>query len=703
MHQRQLSSPLPVINTLPTHNQYPIQHHSIQAPLSPQMQLHQQQQEYYSMPTRSHQHQQLQQQPQPQPQYLAHNMYARTTPNTGGPPLGGGVGGVGGTGVLPVSFPHPSVLHLQQQHQQPQPQQLFVRANGASPSTLLPVAYPSIAAATAAAPGPSAPTPTSLSPSLSSSMSSPPSSLPPSPSAIVVGGGPVGATAALMLRAVGFASVTVYDRVDVRVTVPPFFGDVGGSISIYGNGLRCLRRLGVLDQVLAASSDGAPVMRFMLMDGSDAIARDAVSAKSGELPPVQILRSALHSILMKEVAARGIRVFTAKKLVGFSQHYGDSGVVARFEDGSSAAADILVGADGIQSRTRRVLFPDHPKAAYLASGHLGVFDRFKPVSDDPDPSDDVDYLKPDSNKIPNNNSNPADSIKQPPRVLNFDHPMGLYSNPLAGSLIFAVHCGTDFGAWMVMEFESDPEAAVDKNDDSWRPYSDLPKEASRLADVVRQWNAPQSVVDAVRHANRISPVSMYDLPDLPVLYKGRVVLIGDAAHGTLPTLGQGFSQGLEDVCALGEALTAFSSSPSSFPAPASAPAPANAPPPPTTSPLQINYPAAFSVYSTVRLPRVHKIAAMSRAVATRMQASSPVGMKIGRFVFKGIVKIRNFFGWNDDVIAYDYRPDLKAAIDEFRRRESGVGAGAGAGAEKMAMDAGRMSTSSGKRSVASRG
>jgi len=51
----------------------------------------------------------------------------------------------------------------------------------------------------------------------------------------------------------------------------------------------------------------------------------------------------------------------------------DGGVVARFEDGTEASGDFLVGCDGIHSRTRRIVFPEAPEAAYTGLLSCGGF------------------------------------------------------------------------------------------------------------------------------------------------------------------------------------------------------------------------------------------------------------------------------------------------------------------------------------------
>ena len=49
--------------------------------------------------------------------------------------------------------------------------------------------------------------------------------------------------------------------------------------------------------------------------------------------------------------------------------------MARFEDGTEAAGDLLIGADGIHSRTRRIIDPTTPEPRYTGLGNVGGFTR----------------------------------------------------------------------------------------------------------------------------------------------------------------------------------------------------------------------------------------------------------------------------------------------------------------------------------------
>src|SRR3989454_10731635 len=72
---------------------------------------------------------------------------------------------------------------------------------------------------------------------------------------------------------------------------------------------------------------------------------------------------------MEEVARQGIQVEYQKRLKELA--YVDGGrVVVLFEDDTTAQGDFLVGADGVHSRVRQIIFPGAPRPSYL--GVLGV-------------------------------------------------------------------------------------------------------------------------------------------------------------------------------------------------------------------------------------------------------------------------------------------------------------------------------------------
>ncbi len=66
-------------------------------------------------------------------------------------------------------------------------------------------------------------------------------------------------------------------------------------------------------------------------------------------------RPALHRITAGEVERQGIALDYGKRLCALED--GEAGIVARFEDGSEVRGDLVVGADGINSRVREIIAP----------------------------------------------------------------------------------------------------------------------------------------------------------------------------------------------------------------------------------------------------------------------------------------------------------------------------------------------------------
>ncbi|KAJ3075886.1 hypothetical protein HDU98_006657 [Podochytrium sp. JEL0797] len=420
---------------------------------------------------------------------------------------------------------------------------------------------------------------------------------------VVIGAGPAGIIAAIALQKKGF-HCTLYDKTVLAASDEPGrlptlnFGETGGGVSLYGNGLRALSNLGLLDAVETLRTDvDLDEMNFMLMNGSDRIVRDLSTTKKDEHRPLFVLRAQFHQILLKSAVQLGVKTFVGKKLQSLEES--ESHVTVTFVDGTVATADFVVGADGVHSATRRLLFPEAAKPTIWGTGYIGVLER---------------------------------------QDATFDYGMGLYMDPLKGHQIFFSTCGKTFATFIVTIIGHTTDTSDPKNDD-WRPVSDLPKESETLAALTASWGAPASVATCIRNAKRINPVSIYDLPDLATLHKGRVILVGDAAHGTLPTYGQGLNQAIEDGAALGDLFGHFQHADS--------------------------YKKVFEVYDEVRKPRVQKCAAMSRTMGDRLQASSTVGMRIGRFIMRTIMTVTNVFQLNDAILYHNYRDDLVKAVPDI--------------------------------------
>ncbi|MER5979519.1 FAD-dependent monooxygenase [Streptomyces sp. NPDC001857] len=316
--------------------------------------------------------------------------------------------------------------------------------------------------------------------------------------AVVIGGGIGGLTAAVALHRGGWR-VTVLERAS---SLAP----VGAAISLAPNALRALDVIGVGDRIrdLAAwQGDGglrAPSGRWL--SRSDA---DAAAARFGG-PLVLLHRATLIDTLAALLPADAVRTGTPGTLTDPGDT-GPSGRPARVTtpDGE-LEADLVVAADGIHSAVRRALFPGHPGPVY--SG----FTTWRVV------------------------------IPVPGARFASHETWGRGriwgTHPLKDGRVYAYAAAmTPVGG----------HASDDEKAELLRLFGD--------------WHHP---VPAVLAAARPEDVLRHDVHHLarplPAHHRGRVALLGDAAHAMPPTLGQGGNQAVEDAIVLahhGDDLAAY--------------------------------------------------------------------------------------------------------------------------------------------------
>ncbi|KAJ3081823.1 hypothetical protein HDU99_004546, partial [Rhizoclosmatium hyalinum] len=273
----------------------------------------------------------------------------------------------------------------------------------------------------------------------------------------------------------------------------------------------------------------------------------------------------------------GIATQTGKKLVGVTEN--ESSVTATFADGSTTTGDLLIGADGIHSATRRQIFGENCTATFVGStGYIGVV-----------------------------------NIKEHGIDLKETEELAFYTDRDNKRVVTAFKVSDEIGAVQVstvgdME-EQDKSAA-------WRPYSDLPKHAGRLADLLHDWGVPNHVETMMRNAFRVSAASIYDLPNLETYHKSRVLLVGDAAHGMVPNAGLGLMVGLEDV---GTLRALFQRLPDAK-----------------------QWKHVLELYSVLRVPRCTKTANQARSFRISSTASAPIfGGDLNHFIFGLVVYAAN--------------------------------------------------------------
>ncbi|WP_019346831.1 FAD-dependent monooxygenase, partial [Mycolicibacterium conceptionense] len=301
-----------------------------------------------------------------------------------------------------------------------------------------------------------------------------------------------GLTAALALRANGI-DATVYEQAHELKAL-------GAGVSIATNGSRILTTLGVGDAVAAIAG---PVTHYQFRTWqAEPIAGEPSTLGFGDPARTWCLhRGEFQRVLAEALPAEALRL--GRSCVGATEH-GD-GVRVEFADGTTADADLLVGADGIHSRLQaKVTHPAAPVSeGIMAYRGLIPADRLRDVID-----------------------MNASSMWLGPRQSFLAYPVS------AGDLLNIV-------------------AFVPTNltvTESWT----APGDVAELADAYRGWDP--TVLSIIGAMDTTFRWGIYDREPLDRWSTDRITLLGDSAHAVTPHLGQGANQAIEDAMTLAVVL-----------------------------------------------------------------------------------------------------------------------------------------------------
>jgi len=371
--------------------------------------------------------------------------------------------------------------------------------------------------------------------------------------ALIVGGGVAGPVAAMALQRAGMDSV-VYESYAGGAD------DAGAFLTFASNGLDALRAIDAHNLVM---DKGFPTPRMEIQSGTGK--HLGVVPNGGTLPDGTVSqtlkRSDLYRTLRDEALRRGASVEYGKRLVD-AEITPDGGVVARFEDGTEAEGNLLIGADGIHSRTRRIIDPSAPGAHYIPVLNIGGY---------------------------------ASDVRVP-------------ADPGTFRMIFGKRAFFGY--------------AVHPSGEVWwfanPPRPDEPSRAELAAISTEQWREmlidlfaedDTPAVEIIRATlGRLAGWATHDLPSVPTWHRGPMIIIGDAAHATATSSGQGASMAIEDAIVLARCLRDL----------------------PDTR-------GAFAAYENLRRRRVERIVAHG-ARTSNSKAVGPVGRVLRDLMMPVILK-----------------------------------------------------------------
>jgi salicylate hydroxylase len=358
--------------------------------------------------------------------------------------------------------------------------------------------------------------------------------MPPPPNILIVGGGIGGLAAALALLRRGI-DVTVCEQA-------PALTEVGAGIQIGANGMRVLYALGLKAAIdrTAFFASGKQARLWNTGESWTTFDLGAVAQERYGAPHVFMHRGDLQAALADAVrAAKPDAIALGRSLATLTQD--DAGVEATFRDGTRLRATLAVGADGIHSRLRELLFGrDAPEFAGIVAWRGLV-----PMGD-----------------LPPHISRTA--------AVNWLGPNGhALHYPVRRGELLNIVAFAERSDWQVESWSTRGTHAELANDfRGWHP--DLHAILGRIAEPYK-W-------------------ALMLRPPMPRWSVGRVTLLGDACHPTLPFLGQGAVMAIEDAYVLAAALAAHAGDPA----------------------------AALSAYEAER--RARTAAVVARSVATRGKA-----------------------------------------------------------------------------------
>ena len=303
---------------------------------------------------------------------------------------------------------------------------------------------------------------------------------------LIIGGGVAGLTLAGLLQRRGFAPRLVEKA--------PAFGKVGYVIVIWPSGSRVLKGLGAYEKLL---EEGCQFTNYYISNYKGKVIKtytiDPVAEKYG--PIISIYRPELIDTLLASVNPEFIDMNTTVDKI----EQGTDTAEVHFSDGSSEQYDLVIGCDGVRSKTREQIF-GHIPLTYSGMSGWGF------------------WIDPNLSK--------PDGIVEYWGKGKF---IGVW--PTKGRL-------SVFTSVKMAEKNIDPvDSRIDRIKDCFKEVRGV------VPDMLDQLNDPNEIYYDTYNDMQIDGWS-----------KGRVVLVGDSAHAILPNAGAGVSMAMESAAVIAEEL-----------------------------------------------------------------------------------------------------------------------------------------------------
>ncbi|MDO7538701.1 FAD-dependent urate hydroxylase HpxO [Acinetobacter nosocomialis] len=309
---------------------------------------------------------------------------------------------------------------------------------------------------------------------------------------VIIGAGMGGLTTGIALKKFGH-QVRIFEQTEKILPV-------GAAISLWSNGVKCLNYLGLTEKIakLGGQMDDLAYVDGLTGDVMTQFSLRPLIEEVGQRP-YPVARADLQNMLMDEFGRD--QIYLGKKMVSLEDKA--DYVEVHFADGSSTQADLLIGADGTHSMTRAYVLGQQVQRRYAGyvnwNGLVDIFEDLAPAQQ-----------------------------------------WTTYVGEGKRASLMPVADGRFY-----FFLDVPLPAGLENNRDEYKKLLKL-----YFAD----WCQPVQQLIERLDPQKTNRVEIHDIEPFTQFYKGRVVILGDAAHSTTPDIGQGGCQAMEDAIYLARSL-----------------------------------------------------------------------------------------------------------------------------------------------------
>lgn len=325
---------------------------------------------------------------------------------------------------------------------------------------------------------------------------------------LIAGGGVAGPALAIQLIEQGAEVKVIESRTEAEMNEGLFFG-------MSPNGLNILSRLVDISRIYEEYVPAT--LHFFNAKGRQIAELDASYQKEAYgISSIQVRRSAINNLLQEKLASLGAPVEYGCKLQSIA--YAGSKIDVMTSKGSLPGYDLLIGADGVHSLCRRLVFPDAPKPAFTKMLSTGAIARI------------------------------AD-CQQPSQAVEMTFGMRAF---------FGFSVTNKGNVWWFNNYDWEQEPGRGVFDDP----AVQQQVKQELLELHKDDHAKISRI--IAGSSELFAYPIYDMPALEKWHTEKVCLIGDAAHAISPHTGQGASLALEDSAVLAKCLAKYANPAEAF-------------------------------------------------------------------------------------------------------------------------------------------